>query len=54
MSFGKAVKYSMSNPKDRKRHQDFQAEYQKVQEQVKKRRELSANADAVKIKNKQK
>jgi len=53
MSFGKVAKYRMDNPKDRKRHQDYQAEYQKVQDQVNKRRELSANADAVKIKNKQ-
>jgi len=53
MSFGKTAKYSMSSPKGRKRHQDYQAEYQKAQDQINKRRELSANADAVKIKNKQ-
>ena len=54
MVFGKTVKYSMDNPKARKRHQDYQDEYQKIQDQVKKRMELSANTDAVKIKNKQK
>jgi hypothetical protein len=41
MAFGKTVKYSMDNPKARKRHQDYQAETQKPIVRIKKRSELS-------------